>query len=38
MSPATYFCKDPNAPQFCREKMPESVYINYTPLPTSDTA
>jgi hypothetical protein len=38
MSSATCICKDPNAPQFYAEKMPESVYINYTPSPTSDMA
>jgi hypothetical protein len=38
MSSTTCICKDPNAPQFYPEKMRESVYINYTPSPTSDTA
>jgi hypothetical protein len=37
MSSATCICKDHNAPQFYPEKMPQSVYINYTPSP-SDTA
>jgi hypothetical protein len=31
MSSATCICKDPNASQFYSEKMPESLYINFTP-------